>query len=377
MQRPLRILHTISLNRFAGPAEAVVRLARAQSRCGHEVAIAMDTFKEGDLRKKTEEFGIPIDDRFVLSRKAGSIFHMRDVLTFKKIWMESAVDIIHCHKSHDHTLAAISRPSSTSTRLVRSIFNERAFDTKYAWQLRRTDGLVTMDKSIGKELLNKGLIDSWRVFLLSKAVDPHVYRPGKGAEEVLEALDIAPGSTIAGLVVCDEDLDDLRPVLQSWEKVLEDVPGAVMLLVHVRGDKDKDGFVDGMLSGHESVRCMHVDMCRPEIYRAFTLEIVMPLGERGSTACHRHALEAMASSVPIVVGGENDAAGLLHGGGGVVVDAGQPASLQHALVELLSDTSKAADVGSEARHEATHENAMDLQVEQIAEFYRTLLDGVG
>ncbi len=373
MQRPLRILHAISLSNFGGPAESVVRLAKAQSLAGCEVRIAIDTFRKGDLREKIQEAGLVVDARFVLSAKAGSVMHMRDLLTFKKIWTDSEVDIIHCHKSHDHTLAAISRPMSTETRLVRSIFSDRVLGPRYSWQLRRADGIVVMNEPTRQSLMDKGLMDRERIFLVSREVDPNVFRPGKGADKVLEEFGVEPGSPVAGLVFLDHELDDVLWLLDAWIEVQEILPGAVLFLVHVRKDSKKDKFVGEMLSGKPWVRCMHTEEYKPQIHRAFTVEIILPSRSQAGDIHRQIALEAMATCVPVITEKDAPVAGLLSGGGGIVTDPGDVKSLQHAIVELMSDTDKAIEMGAHARHEATRQNAMDLQEVKLGEFYRSLL----
>jgi hypothetical protein len=109
-ERTLSILHLLSYPWFTGPAEPVLALARAQQGRGHRVVFACDTQRPGDLAAKAEEQRIPVERRLALCSRSGPILLLRDILTLKRLWREGEFDILHCHRSHDHSLAALARP---------------------------------------------------------------------------------------------------------------------------------------------------------------------------------------------------------------------------------------------------------------------------
>ena len=93
---PLRIKHLLSYHLYTGPAEPVLRLARAQRQAGHEASVACDMLRDGDMRERAEAFSVPLDERFVLSVKAGgtglNLTAASHVVHFDRWWNPAVED---------------------------------------------------------------------------------------------------------------------------------------------------------------------------------------------------------------------------------------------------------------------------------------------
>jgi len=121
----MRVLHLLSSPVFSGPAEAVALLAAAQQRAGATVSVAVDSTRAGT---GTEEAAAPrfaalglLDARgLALSTKGGPVAFLADVRRLR----HAAVDVVHCHASHDHWAAWFGR--GRGVRLVRSIHAPRS-----------------------------------------------------------------------------------------------------------------------------------------------------------------------------------------------------------------------------------------------------------
>ena len=123
----MRILHTLASPVWSGPAEAVAELALAQRVAGHEVTVAVDrkrhfTRSEEPSLPYFEELGLLDEGGLELSVKSHLPQLWRDVRAMRR----HAVDVVHCHFSHDHMICALGRPAGAS--LVRSIHAPRSLN---------------------------------------------------------------------------------------------------------------------------------------------------------------------------------------------------------------------------------------------------------
>ena len=138
----MRILHTLASPAWSGPAEGVALLADAQRRLGHEVKVAIDRKRtsvssEEESLPYLEQMGLLDERDLELSVKSSPQAVWRDVRQLRHL----EVDVVHCHFSHDHTVAFFGRPASA--KVIRSIHAPRSLK----WTTPRAggwfDGLAT------------------------------------------------------------------------------------------------------------------------------------------------------------------------------------------------------------------------------------------
>ncbi len=143
----MRILHTLSSPAWSGPAEGVALLAEAQRRLGHDVKVAIDrkrakvTSEEPSL-PHFETMGLLDERNLELSVKSSARRVWKDVRTMKQF----EVDIIHCHFSHDHTVAFFGRPSMA--KVIRSIHAPRSL----RWSTPRANGWTVPTAALSIQL---------------------------------------------------------------------------------------------------------------------------------------------------------------------------------------------------------------------------------
>ena len=86
-------------------------------------------------------------------------------------------------------------------------------------------------------------------------------------------------------------------------------------------------------------------------------------------------LEAMFAARPIVASDVGEVGAALAGGeAGILVKAGEPAPLARALEDLLTDASRARELGARARHRAAAEYDVSHMVRRYGSIYSRLLD---
>jgi len=84
---PLRILHVLSSNFFAGSVAYALQLAEHQNASGHRVFMVTD---QGGLSDKINCLPLPISNRSLLQR-------FRNIRYLKKLLREKQIDVVHAH----------------------------------------------------------------------------------------------------------------------------------------------------------------------------------------------------------------------------------------------------------------------------------------
>lgn len=142
----MKILHLLASPVFSGPAEGVHALALAQRELGHEVAVAIDRKR---LQTTSEEPSLPYFEAsglldghgLELSVKSSVLAMIADARKLGRV----EADVVHCHFSHDHAVAALGRPKGS--RLVRSIHAPRSL----RWSMPPADALTLPMPQLGSK----------------------------------------------------------------------------------------------------------------------------------------------------------------------------------------------------------------------------------
>lgn len=367
----LNILHLLSFARYTGAAEPVLRLARAQLQSGHNVRMAINKRKRGNLKERLEQFGVPIDESLHLSAQAGPILQLKNLITLNRIYRKNKVHIIHSHRTNDHTLAAFLRPKSSSVSLIRTLHTERAQTRSRSWQLKRADGLIVTAKKYRERLLNQGYLDPERIVTISGAVNSEKFCPGGGGDNVRKEANIDMDTPVVGIVARMKKGRGHHWLLESWANVHEKLPDAILVIAGRGPYTEKlKAFVKESSWG-KSVKFIGYRKDLPEVYRALNLKIILAPGNDGTC---RAALEAMASGVPVLasdVGALEDI--VENEKNGVSVPNNDRKALSDALIRLLSQPDKTAEMGAYARQTAKTKFAIENQLQIIENLYRRVL----
>jgi len=125
MGASLRILHLFASPFFSGPAEFIAQLALTQRSLGHSVSVAIDrrrrsTQSEELAAERFGSLGLLDESGLELSVKPSFRGPWKDMVRLHSL----NVDILHCHFSHDHWIARLSRPKFAV--LIRSLHAPRS-----------------------------------------------------------------------------------------------------------------------------------------------------------------------------------------------------------------------------------------------------------
>lgn len=369
----LRILHLLSFAKYTGPAEPVLRLARAQMQAGHSVRLAIDLKRRGNLREKAGPYGVPLDDGFVLSPSAGPLLQWRNLRRLRDIWKGNAVDILHVHRTNDHFLAALARPAETSVRLVRTLHTERAQSRMRSWLLHRADGLIVVAQKYRMDLLNRGFLDENRIVSVDGVVDPDEFHPGKDrGARIRQEFGISQEAPVAGIVARMKHGRGHRWLLESWAMVHEKIPEAVLFLAGRGPIADELEAFAGAHAWGRSVKFIGYRKDLPDVYPSFDVKVILAPGNDGTC---RAALEAMASGVPVIAAERGALTEIIEENTtGFLVPAEDRQALAGALTASLANAETIQEMGKDARRAALVRFNIERQHGIIQGLYRRAMD---
>ena len=370
---PIKIIHLLSFAKYTGPAEPVLRFARAQKQMGHEVSLAIDLKRRGNLREKVIPYDIPIDKGFVLSPSAGPVLQLKNLKRLRWLWKNNKVNILHANRTNDHFLAAVTRPAKTSVRLIRTLHTERAQGKMRTWLLNRADGLIVVAEKYRQDLLNRGYLDEKRIVAVNGVVDSDEFRPNEqGAMKIRREAGIDPAVPVAGIVARMKNGRGHRWLLESWEIVNKKMPEAVLFIAG-RGpiEDNLKVFVKNRAWG-DSVKFIGYRKDLPDVYPSFNVKVILAPGNDGTC---RAALEAMASGVPVVAAKTGALTEIVEEGKtGALVPVNDRVALADTLITFLSNTQRAAQMGTNARNAAKTRFTMEQQTRIIENLYRYVIE---
>ncbi len=184
----MKILHLLASPFYTGPAEAVTQLARAQQALGHDVSIAVDRKRrthssEELIVPRLEPLGLLSSAPLELSVKSTPWAMLRDVVTMRGL----ALDVVHSHFSHDHTIARLGRPRGAA--LIRSLHAPRSV----RWSMPAADGFTVPTGALGRKLLGR------RVLVLPALVDPE-FTPTADRPALRRELGLPADGRLLGMV---------------------------------------------------------------------------------------------------------------------------------------------------------------------------------
>lgn len=311
----MRILHLVSYSVYSGPLPGVLLLAQAQKRAGHQVYVVHDAWRgnfspyEEMAQGRADIAELAAPWPMTLSGKAGMLRAYKDVAQLRYQMMHGAIEVIHCHLSHDHVLSALARAGRCA--LVRTVHAARAAERRAGsgWMWRRTHGIIARSAQVAVAAGGlPGRAAATNLHVVPGAIDAAAWRPSGQAPAHRAALRAQLGAPEGALLLGHVALMAGRgqqELLNAFAQLLRSIrptpakpwphlvfvgrgPQEVALhrAVHSLGLQRFVHFI-GYVPNHQ----LH------EIYSALDGAFVAQPGNDGAA---RAALEAMAAHVPVV-----------------------------------------------------------------------------
>jgi glycosyltransferase involved in cell wall biosynthesis len=368
--KPLTILHLAANRWWTGSADPVIRLVLGLQERGHRVLLGVIP---GDrFEAKTREAGIePVAGLHLSARFAPRAF-LADVRMLRAMVRQHAVDVIHCHHSHDHWLAMLVRGAAAPARpVVRTFHNFRSVkrDRLSGWLYRRTVTVFAVSHQIAARCREVGL-PAERVVWIPGAADLPRFDvdadPGPIRDEF--KLGGAPAIVSVSRLAPNRGHELL---LAAFRLLLTTLPEARLLLVGKGETRPRlEQLVAEMGLADRVVFTGYRDRDLPAVLAAADCFALMASGSDESC---RAALEAMAAGRPVVARGVGALPEtVVDGQTGLLVEDDRPESVAAALAAVLGDPGRARAMGLAGRRRAEQEFSPDRSVTLVEQAYRSV-----
>ena len=370
----VRVAFCIDNMRIGGTELNALRTAERLDHTRFDVSVVC-LQDEGPLLARYENQGIP-----VLKLPLGRLHGIRAVRQGRRLarYLSSQhVDIVHSHDVYNNIFA------TACARIARTpvvIASRRWWDdvprtalrvvNRYAY--RFADCVIANSKTVADLLVTDDRVRSARIAVVSNFVDESAFAPlAHGARGALLAdLGVPPGSIVIGCVAGLRPVKNHESLITAMARLRPRWPSLHLVLI---GDGEARPSLERLarqLGVTDVVHFAGVRPNEPNLHHLFDISVLCSLSE----AFPNSILEAMAAGKAVVatrVGGVVDA--VVDRETGLLVEAGHPAALAHAIEQLLIDPGRRRALGEAAVRRARAQFHADHVLPSLESLYDRLL----
>ena len=198
----MKILHTEASAGWGGQEIRILTESQVFSQHHHEVLLVAD--KDSQIATRALSYDIKVLP-IPLRKK-----RWKDFCALRSLIIEQKPDLISCHSSTDHWLAALARltmrhhPAIVRTRHISTPVH-RNWPTKWLYS-RGADAIMTTGVTIREHLVKRGFVAAGSIFSIPTGIDLARFKPGD-AKQQRGALNLPQDHFIFGIVA----------TLRSWK----------------------------------------------------------------------------------------------------------------------------------------------------------------
>ncbi len=368
MASGLRITHLVENLERGGLERVVIDLALAQARAGHDVRVAC-LFEEGLLAPELVAAGVPV----TACRKRGGA-DARAVRRIRAHLREQGTQVLHTHNPAPHYYGAIATLLWPSVTLVntRHGMGNAPFTLRreilYRLSLVRTRSVALVCRRARENFVRHGIVPARKAAVVPNGIrlEQFAAASGEARQGVLARLGLDPAGFHVGIVGRLNPVKDHATLLRAMVPVREAIAGATLVVVGGGALKDSLESLAASLGLGAAVRFLgdrdDVATLLPGL-DAFALSSI-------TEGYSISLLEASAAALPIVatdVGGNGEI--VQQGRSGLLVPAGDAASLARALVTLGRDAELRRRMGGQAREWVREHGTIEAMAARYAQLY--------
>jgi len=362
---PLRVLLLDSIPRWGGGEKWCLDMAQGLRRRGHHVVIACP--RGSPLARRAAAAGIETWSSLLLGRLVLlSAWRLRSFLARERI--EAVIGNV----KRDVWIGALAR-GSKALRLLqrRGLARPVRADPLSRWlYTRAVDRIIVNSPAIRDCMLEgNGCVDPARFVLIPNGIDTRQEPTGE-RERSRSELGLSTAAPVAASIGRLAAMKGHADLLRAWPVVLEQVPGAVLLLVGQGRRKWRLRWLARRLGLGDTVRFLGFRRDVDDILAASDLLVLPSRRDEGSSNA---LLEAMWQGLPAVVtrcGGLP--AVVADGESGIVVPVGDPEALAAAIVRLLTRPEERIRLGAAARRAVAERFTLDAALDAVIALLESL-----
>ena len=342
------------------------------------------------LARGGERFHLRIVDPVVRPPLENGAYPLALAGAMADVALRDGLDVLHVHYATPHAASALlarqmvaargARPPRLVTALhgtdVTALGRDGALRSVTRHAVLSSDAVTTPSEWLRRHALEAlELPAGTRIDVVPNFVDPDEFHPGTehpDVERLFPHLDWG-GAGRPGVLLHASNFRQLKRVGDAVLALAEVLRARPAVLVLVGDGPDREGVekLVGALGLEANVAFLGERLHLGPLFAQADLFLLPSEQESFGLA----ALEALASGVPVVA---SDVGGLpevvRNGETGRLVAARDPRALARAVVELLADGPRRAEMGRAARADATARFHPGPVLAQVEELYRELLD---
>ena len=361
MVRAIRIVHIIHALNVGGMEQWVVRFCLFLRGRGHQCEVIC-LRERGKLADGLEQQGIPVT-HIKMAPGVSSLYPKRLVQHIRHV----KPDILHAHSGvwHKAALAAYfsGLPLVYTVHGLGGLGNgARLIHWRERISAKLTDAIVAVSPEVYDRLCRLYNSEAHDIRLIVNGVTD---LGGCGDNALSEAW-AKPGCSVVGMVARFEPPKDYQTLVLAAVKVKKRVPTAQFILV---GEGPQQREIERLIAQKGAGTYVHVLGYRSDIsaiLKRLDVFVLSSVSEGAPIAL----LEAMSAQRPIVATAVGGTPGLLANGEcGLLVPPGDVEAMAQAIVELLTNKTKAGELARRARERFLREYTIDRMGERYLELY--------
>jgi len=378
----VKVVHVITRLTLGGSTENTVLSVTSLAGAGHDcLLVAGAEQSEPAVVGAARARGCRVELMRSLVRQPSPIRDVRALVGLVRLFRRERPDLVHTHTSKAGFLGRVAARLAGVPRVVHTPHGHvfyggyygPALTAAFVWlerlTARWTDRIVVLTERGAEEHLARGIGRPQQYVPIPSGVDTGALRARAPAREAARVrLGLSPAAPIVAGIGRLVPIKGFDVLVASLPKVRARVPAASVLLV---GDGPERRALEARaralgVSAHVCVTGAREDVV-PYVVAADV--VAAPSRNEGMG---RVLVEALALGVPVVATRVGGIPSVLDGGRyGVLVPPDDPAALADALIELLSDPVRRAELGQAGRARA-EEFTVEVMTTRIADVYRSL-----
>ncbi len=386
----MRVLHLYANHKWTGPADLALQLVHRLGTAAHtgfesELAVAgfVHAGMEHAMRCRAEELDLRTREGLMLRRH----FHPQSLLADAAMlahWiLDGDIQLLHCHQSGDHLVAALARSLSRPIPIVRSYWEERVRLPwpRDAYAFAATSAVLTPFPDLCEPLVHAYSMARSRVLIqepileMPRSVESSERMDAKAT--LLAELDLGSKARLVGITA---RIQSRRRWDLLWDLVLELSRSAPDFHLVVLGRPDEGVFETicerPLRERGVRDRVHFLGYRRGDAYRQalLALDLFLFLVPGSDPTC-RALREAMALGLPAVTSDLGHLKSLVEEGTCGLCRPAEVGPLAQALRELLADPERALRMGGAAARRAAERWEGGPQILQTLSLYESVLGG--
>jgi glycosyltransferase involved in cell wall biosynthesis len=369
------LLHTNFLRRWSGETNRILVICRGLTALGWDVHLA--TPADSELAERANGSEITLHTDFVFRRGLRPKDAWRDYTLLKSIVSQHNIALVHTHGAQDTWTAALAnglrnkrfkllRTRHNSFPVASHMFNRWLYQTAI-------DQLILVSGSLRREFAGVIACDKLADLpVVHSSIDTRRFAEfGNEAQEVREELGLPMDTPLLGVIGRFSRNKGQLFLLEAMPEILAAHPRVHLLLVGEGGGRGAIENKICQLGLQKQVHLLGFRTDIPRLQRSLTIAILPSTSCDASSATLKEALAAERPVVVTDVGGAREIT--QEGKTALVVQPSVHAALGNAVIRLLDDPEKSAQMGQLGRRYVIEKFSQERLVENTLEVYQRVL----